>query len=70
MKNWIRFVKHLWNIDRLVKRNDAAIDATIINGRIAYEKETEFVESLGKQRHFGEFLSSDFVVGSKLTETA
>lgn len=43
-------------LERVVKRNDAAVDATLINGRIAYRRGSEFPDALGKQRGFGSFL--------------
>ncbi len=44
------------NLPRLVKRNDAAVLACLINGRIAYQQGSEYPEALGKQRNFGQFL--------------
>ena len=43
-------------LERVVKRNDAAVDATLINGRIAYRRGAEFPDALGKQAGFGSFL--------------
>ena len=43
-------------LERVVKRNDAAVDATLINGRIAYRRGSEFPDALGKQPGFGSFL--------------
>ncbi|MDZ4336944.1 MAG: N-acyl-D-glutamate amidohydrolase [Pseudomonas sp.] len=43
-------------LERVVKRNDAAVDATLINGRVAYRRGSEFPEALGKQPGFGRFL--------------
>ena len=43
-------------LERVVKRNDAAVDATLINGRIAYRRGSEFPDALGKQPGFGCFL--------------
>ena len=43
-------------LERVVKRNDAAVDATLINGRIAYRRGHEFPQELGKQQGFGSFL--------------
>lgn len=43
-------------LTRLVKRNDDAVDATLINGRVAYGRESGFPEALGKERVFGTFL--------------
>lgn len=45
-------------LERVVKRNDAAVDATLINGRIAYRRGSEFPSELGQQQGFGRFLSS------------
>ncbi|MEL7940120.1 MULTISPECIES: N-acyl-D-amino-acid deacylase family protein [Pseudomonas] len=47
---------------RLVKRNDAAVEATVINGRVAYRRESGFAEELGKERGFGRFLPGREVV--------
>ena len=43
-------------LERVVKRNDAAVDATLINGRIAYRRGAEFPDALGKEQGFGCFL--------------
>jgi N-acyl-D-aspartate/D-glutamate deacylase len=43
-------------LERVVKRNDAAVEATLINGRIAYRRGGEFPVELGKQQGFGSFL--------------
>ena len=43
-------------LERVVKRNDAAVEATLINGRIAYRRGSEFPDALGKQPGFGSFL--------------
>lgn len=45
-------------LERVVKRNDAAVDATLINGRIAYRSGSEFPSELGQQQGFGRFLAS------------
>jgi N-acyl-D-aspartate/D-glutamate deacylase len=50
-----------FGVDRLVKRNDDAIDATIINGRVAYKKGYDFADDLGKQKGFGGFLENRYV---------
>ncbi len=47
---------------RLVKRNDAAVEATVIHGRVAYQRDTGFAEALGKERGFGRFLAGRDVV--------
>ncbi len=44
------------SLNRLVKRNDDAVTATIINGRVAYDRVQGFDESLGRDRDFGQFL--------------
>jgi len=43
-------------LERVVKRNDAAVEATLINGHIAYRRGSEFPQALGKQPGFGSFL--------------
>lgn len=50
-----------FGIDRLVKRNDDAIDATIINGKVAYKKGDYFPDDLGKKQGYGVFLENSFV---------
>ena len=50
-----------FGIDRLVKRNDDAIDATIINGKVAYKKGDYFDKDLGNAKGFGTFLENQFV---------
>lgn len=45
-----------FNMDRLVNRNDLAIDATLINGRVAYTREDGIVKELGQSRQFGRYL--------------
>jgi N-acyl-D-aspartate/D-glutamate deacylase len=47
---------------RVVKRNDAAVEMTLINGRIAYQREQGFPDSLGKTQEFGRFLASQQVL--------
>ena len=54
-----------FGIDRLVKRNDDAIDATIINGKVAYKKADYFPEDFGKQQGYGQFLKNNFVESKK-----
>ncbi|WP_417215647.1 N-acyl-D-amino-acid deacylase family protein [Alcanivorax sp.] len=44
------------SLNRLVKRNDEAVTATIINGRVAYDRVQGFDERLGHERDFGQFL--------------
>ena len=46
------------SLNRLVKRNDDAVTATIINGRVAYDRVQGFDDELGRERNFGQFLSS------------
>jgi N-acyl-D-aspartate/D-glutamate deacylase len=43
---------------RLVNRNDAAVEATIINGRIAYRRGDGFSADFGKTRRYGRFLTA------------
>ena len=43
-------------LERVVKRNDAAVDATLINGRIAYRRDQEFPADLGQTQGYGRFL--------------
>lgn len=45
-------------ITRLVKRNDLAVDYTIINGKIAYQKDLGFAADLGQAKGYGQFLPS------------
>ena len=45
-----------FGMDRLVNRNDDAVDATIINGRVAYDREQGYAEDLGKAQGYGRFL--------------
>ena len=45
-------------ITRLVKRNDLAVDYTIINGKIAYQKDLGFAADLGQEKSYGRFLPS------------
>ncbi|MBZ9667750.1 amidohydrolase family protein [Pseudomonas sp. LMG 31766] len=41
---------------RVVKRNDAAVALTVINGRIAYRRGLEYPDDLGKAQRYGHFL--------------
>ncbi|MFG0418194.1 amidohydrolase family protein [Pseudomonas sp. zjy_8] len=43
-------------LQRVVKRNDAAVELTLINGRIAYRRGLEYPQDLGTARHYGRFL--------------
>ncbi len=47
---------------RLVKRNNKAVKACIINGKIAYQQDQEFAETLGQEATFGSFLTSRWVI--------
>ncbi len=49
-------------MNRLVKRNDEAVDATLINGKVVYRKGGGFHPDFGKNRSFGRFLENRFVV--------
>ncbi|WP_396588528.1 amidohydrolase family protein [Bermanella sp. R86510] len=52
-----------FNIDRLVKRNDDAVDATIINGKLAYSRWSGFADDLGQVQGYGQFLHNRYVEG-------
>ena len=45
-----------FNMTRLVNRNDDAVDAVLINGRVAYTRNDGLAPELGKQTGFGRFL--------------
>lgn len=45
-----------FNMQRLVNRNDDAVDAVLINGRVAYSKDDGLAPELGKETGFGRFL--------------
>ena len=51
-------VEGFGGITRLVKRNDLAVDYTIINGKIAYQKDLGFAADLGQEKSYGRFLPS------------
>lgn len=46
-----------FGINRLVNRNDAAMRATIINGRLAWSRTEGFAPDLGRVQGYGRFLS-------------
>ena len=50
-----------FGVTRLVKRNNDAVDATIINGKVAYEKDVGFPDDLGTQTGYGQFLINSWV---------
>lgn len=50
-----------FGVDRLVKRNDDAVDATIINGKVVYKKGDYFPEDLGHAKGYGRFLENCYV---------
>ena len=50
-----------FGVDRLVKRNEDAVDATIINGKVAYKKGDYFPANLGKEKAYGGFLENRYV---------
>jgi len=54
-----------FDMQRLVKRNDDAVKATIINGKIAYQKDQLFDPELGKTTDFGQYLTSYWVESSQ-----
>ena len=45
-----------FNMRRLVNRNDAAVRATLINGRVAYRRDGGYAADLGQALHYGRFL--------------
>ena len=45
-----------FNMQRLVNRNDEAVDYTLINGRIAYSRTEGYAPDLGKVQGYGQFL--------------
>ena len=47
-----------FDMQRLVNRNDDAIDATLINGRVAYQRGVGFADDLGKVQGYGQFLKA------------
>jgi N-acyl-D-aspartate/D-glutamate deacylase len=57
-----------FGVDRLVKRNDDAVDVTIINGKVAYKKGDYFPENLGKEKGYGSFLENQYVEEREVTE--
>ncbi|MGX5219111.1 N-acyl-D-amino-acid deacylase family protein [Pseudomonas segetis] len=54
-------------LQRVVKRNDEAVEYTLINGRIAYQRGREFADELGKQQGFGQFLEGRDVLARQPT---
>lgn len=49
-------MENMESIVRVVNRNDAAVEATLINGKVAYERTKGFAHDLGKARGYGQFL--------------
>ena len=49
-------------IQRIVKRNDDAVTATIINGRVAWDRENGFDPALGEAQAFGRYLPGNHVL--------
>ncbi|MCV7199695.1 N-acyl-D-amino-acid deacylase family protein [Mycobacterium angelicum] len=45
-----------FGVDRVVNRNDDAVDAVLINGRVAYTRTSGYAEDLGQTKGFGSFL--------------
>lgn len=45
-----------FNMERLVNRNDDAVDAVLINGKVAYDKHNGYAKDLGKSTGYGTFL--------------
>jgi len=58
-----------FGIDRLVKRNDKAVDAIIINGKVVCEKGNIFPDDFGLEKGYGKFLENRHVEdrGSELS---
>ena len=50
-----------FKMKRLVKRNDDVVEATIINGKIAYQKDKEFADDFGVSHDYGQFLTGTHV---------
>lgn len=47
-----------FQMQRLVNRNDEAVDAVLINGKLAYSKDSGYAPELGKETGYGQFLSA------------
>ena len=45
-----------FQMQRLVNRNDDAVDAVLINGKLAYQREQGYAADLGKVTGYGQFL--------------
>lgn len=45
-----------FNMNRLVNRNDQAVDAVLINGKLAFHHKDGYAEDLGKSTGYGQFL--------------
>lgn len=50
-----------FSMDRLVKRNDDAVDATLINGKVVYRKGGKFCDDFGESRRYGKFLVNNWL---------
>jgi N-acyl-D-aspartate/D-glutamate deacylase len=46
-----------FEMDRLVNRNDEAVAATLINGKLAYSRDEGYAPDLGKVQGYGRFLA-------------
>ncbi|MBY6189687.1 amidohydrolase family protein [Microbulbifer agarilyticus] len=61
-----------FGMDRLVKRNDDAIEATLVNGKVVYQKEgataDNFAHDFGASTGYGRFLVNAEVSGLKMAE--
>ncbi|MCA0892216.1 N-acyl-D-amino-acid deacylase family protein [Microbulbifer agarilyticus] len=61
-----------FGMDRLVKRNDDAVEATLVNGKLVYQKggatADNFAEDFGSSTGYGRFLVNSEVSGLKLAE--
>ncbi|OOK67349.1 hypothetical protein BZL30_7821 [Mycobacterium kansasii] len=47
-----------FGVDRVVNRNDDAVDAVLINGRTAYTRASGYAADLGQSAAYGIFLPS------------
>lgn len=45
-----------FNMQRLVNRNDDAVEAVLVNGKLAYGRESGYADDLGKHTGYGQFL--------------
>ena len=60
-------IQAMGGLRRMVRRNDLAVSATIIGGRVAFE-EGQFTEEYGQER-FGRFLRADVLDREPIEQT-